>query len=132
MRKSLSHPAKPSQLSEWKKLVDQTLAQIERWATAEKWLTSRLEKTITEEPLGTYSVPELFVRTPQGQLVVEPVALGIVGGEGRIDIMSFPSLNRVLLVRTSGTWKIKTDSYVAWPKSWSKTTFIELANILLS
>lgn len=89
-------------------------------------------KPIAEDHIGQYTAPALFIQTPTGKIHVEPIGCNIVGAEGRVDIESFPSLNRLLLVLVNGEWKIKTDSRVDWPEPWSETAFIRLVDALTS
>jgi hypothetical protein len=77
-------------------------------------------------------VPELSVRLGGGHLIVEPIGRNIIGADGRVDITSFPSLNRMLLVRVDDKWVIKTDARIDWPLPWSKDAFLQLADILIS
>ncbi|NLX14938.1 MAG: hypothetical protein GXY44_14990 [Phycisphaerales bacterium] len=116
----------------WCGLVAELMREIKTWAGEEGWLVQERQKQITEEHLGTYSVPELTIKTPGGYVVAEPVGRNIVGADGRIDIVSFPSLNRILLVRAHDQWHLKTESRVVWPKSWSRDAFVELTNNLAS
>lgn len=114
----------------WCDVVRALMDDIKSWAEDEKWLVHELDKTLTEDYLGTYTVPELTVKPPSGHLTVEPIARNIIGAAGRVDICAFPSMNRMLLVRIDDKWCVKTDARVPWPKSWGKDTFIELATAL--
>ena len=114
----------------WCELVHALMQDIKTWAGEENWLVSEQEKTLSEDYLGTYTVPELTVKRPSGYLTVEPIGRNIIGAQGRVDICAFPSMNRMVLVRLNDQWCVKTDSYVPWPNSWSKDTFVELAAAL--
>jgi len=131
MAAAVAPPAAISAARKWVALVDKLMSNIERWAKEKDWLVARLEaKTLTETVLGTYCVSDLRIRTNSGVLDVEVVARNIVGAEGRVDLVSFPTMDRFLLIRRGGRWGVKTDSGFDWPKQWGKRTFIELAQQL--
>ena len=103
------------------------MASIGQWAAEQGWPVSDQPREISERVLGTYRVTGLRVRTPSGDLLVEPIARHVIGGDGRVDLTAWPSLNRVKLVGHDGGWRVFTDSNLAWPKPWCKDTFLELA-----
>jgi hypothetical protein len=116
----------------WISQVSELAETIKSWGSEKHWLIDEHSKRLTEEHLGSYSVPELFIKTPQGQIVVEPVGRNIIGAEGRVDISAFPSFNRLLLVSLEGHWVVKTDSRITWPSPWSKQTFYEIVDALVA
>src|SRR4051812_17733016 len=99
----------------WLELVEQLLHQIESWAENRRWQVRRDEKRIEESKLGTYRAPVLSILTPVGQIHVEPIARYVARGDGRVDLLAWPSLTRMLLVREGNRWAVKTDSGVNWP-----------------
>ena len=103
------------------------MASIRQWAAEQGWLVADLPCEISERLLGKYVAPGLRIRTPSGDLLVEPVARHVIGADGRVDLTAWPSLNRVRLVGHEQGWKVFTDSNLAWPKPWGKDTFVELA-----
>jgi hypothetical protein len=116
----------------WISQVSDLVETIKSWGDERHWLIDEHTKKLTEEHLGSYSVPELFIKTPQGQIVVEPVGRNIIGAEGRVDISSFPSFNRLLLVSLDGQWVVKTDSRITWPAPWGKQTFYDIVDSLVA
>jgi hypothetical protein len=60
------------------------------------------------------------------------VGLHIVGGDGRVDIEGYPTLNRVKLIGVPGGWTIMTDSNVPLRVPWNAETFHQLARDLVS
>jgi len=116
--------------SKWISQVDDLINDIKSWSETENWLVDKREKTLNEEHLGSYSVPELTIKTPQGNIIVEPVGRNIVGAEGRVDVYTFPSFNRMLLVAYKDRWVVKTDSKISWPNVWGKDTFFEIVKAL--
>jgi len=106
------------------------MANIERWAEAEGWDVARFQRTHHESAIGQYSAPDLRIRTPSGVLNVEVTARYVIGADGRADLCAFPSLHRMLLIRTKGGWQVKTDAGIEWPQEWGRKTFVELARKL--
>lgn len=116
----------------WVKAVEDLINTIKEWSISKGWLVESQQKDISELYLGNYKVPTLFIQSPHGRIHVDPIGCNIIGAEGRVDILSFPSLSRVLLIRMNNKWQVKTDSRIDWPEPWSKETFIGLVNKLTS
>jgi hypothetical protein len=114
----------------WITAIEQLMAAIEKWSIAMGWFVERKEKLIQEKRYGSYAVPALFIRTNQGKIVVDPIALDILDGDGRIDIEAFPSLHRFVLIRKNDNWILLTDAYIPWSRSWSKKAFYEIIEAL--
>ena len=120
--------------TEWIDRVKTLTSQVRAWAEAADWSVHEDVKTITERQLGTYQLPVLRVRTSNGEVHINPIALHIAGkgAVGRIDLESFPSLNRVRLIGDETGWVIMTDSNVPLRKPWDKDTFVELVGDLVT
>jgi len=125
--------------ADWERKRDDWLAKlrdlidsIKSWAEQRRWLVDEHEKTIDEDHIGSYPAPTLFIQAPSGKIVVEPIGCNIIGAEGRVDIESFPSLNRLLLILVNGQWTIETDSRIHWPEPWSENVFVKLVDALTS
>lgn len=114
----------------WVRLINDLCRTIKRWADNQGWSVSEEQKTIEEEHMGRYTVPSLTIQTPSARIYIDPVGRNIIGAEGRVDIFSFPTLNRMLLVRISGKWRLKTESRIDWPKAWGEKAFAELVRNL--
>lgn len=119
-----------AELEIWLSLVDKLLSQIEKWAGQREWQTRREDKSITEGIIGTYSIPVLQIKLPAGVFYVEPMARYVIGAEGRVDLYSWPTLQRLLLIRRDDKWVLKTDSLIDWPQTWTRKTFYEVAENL--
>ena len=112
---------------EWLRDLQSLMGDIRRWCDAHGWAVHVTDKSVTESKLGEYSAPTLQVRAPNGTVVyVEPVARDVAGADGLVDIYAWPSLRRLLLLRQSGGWTIKTDSGVPLPWKWSEPSFVEV------
>ena len=116
----------------WIQLVKDLTKKIKKWAKSEEWVVSDQQKNISELHLGQYKIPTLLIQTPNGTIQIDPIGCNIVGAEGRVDILSFPSLNRIILIRIENKWQVKTDSRIDWPKPWGKKTFIDIVSKLTS
>jgi len=114
----------------WLGLLEKLLNEIQGWTEKQHWPVISQDKQVTEKSLGTYDTRDLVIKAPGGTLLIEPVAHDVPNSDGRVDISSFPSMHRMLLIRNRGNWQLYTDSGVAWPKKWNRETFIEVAKIL--
>jgi len=103
------------------------MEEVQRWARTRNWCVAVKRITLSEDGLGTYDVPLLTVETGDGRLIVEPVARWTSPGEGRIDVYSWPALNRLMLIRKAGGWVLLTEAGVPWPQAWNEATFFDLA-----
>jgi hypothetical protein len=124
-------PAAPtSAQAAWVSVLAKVIDEIESWAKASSWLVSRKDKTISEEHIGTYAAPVLNIKPPGGWVVVEPIGQEVLGCDGRIDIYSFPTLHRVLLVREHGGWVLRTESGLLLHQKWGRKAFVNLVGDL--
>lgn len=117
-------------LAEWKSTVDALIADIEAWSTEQGWPVARQPRTLSERAVGTYEVPDLNVRVPGGTLVIEVKGRDVARADGRVDLLAWPNLHRMLLIRRQDHWVVKTDAGLNWPKPWGRDTFLELAKAL--
>lgn len=115
---------------EWLRRVGDLVTEVEGWASEQGWSVHRLDARIRERLLGEYVVPSLQMRMPGGELFLKPVALHVVGADGRVDLEAWPTLNRVKLVGREGGWQVITDSNVPLREQWGRDTFVRLAHDL--
>jgi hypothetical protein len=130
MTMHLSDEAREARLQDWLQSVERLVVQIEGWCDELQWSVRRRDKEVRERLLGSYTVPELAVRTPAGEVYVKPIALHVVGADGRVDLEAWPSLNRVKLLRAEGGWRVVTDSNVPLHRPWDRDTFAMLVRDL--
>ena len=114
----------------WVATVERLVRQVESWATKRSWPVHRDVKEIRESRIGTYQVPTLSILSPSGTIQVDPVARYVGRTDGRVDLLAWPSMNRILLILQDDIWKIKTDSGVSWPQKWGPKAFAYLAHSL--
>ena len=114
----------------WRALVEELADQVESWAKERHWSVHRDTKKIRETKLGTYRVPYLSILAPEGQVQFDPVARYIVGADGRVDLMAWPSGNLMMLIRIGDSWKVETDYGKAFRGKWSQKTFERIVETL--
>jgi hypothetical protein len=113
----------------WIDAVRALTRDITRWSEEQGWEVSRESKHLKERGLNEYRLPKLSVRAGDRELWVEPIAREIGGGsKGRVDLSAYPTLYRVMLLRSASTgdWRIRTDSGIFLDKPWNKETFAKL------
>lgn len=120
-------------------LADDVEAWAEQEAAVRGWRVERQQTDLSEEITGgTYRVPVVTIHAPQGRLILEPVARGVLGAQGRVDLYAWPSLFRVMLLHKplgegqGLVWVVRTESGLDWPQSWGQETFLALAEGLLN
>ena len=117
---------------DWIQRVTRLVDQIVSWSQPEGWQVQRDVKNMHEALLGDYQLPTLIIRMRRGELMINPIGLQIVGGDGRVDIEATPTLSRVKLIGANGNWIVMTDSNVPLRITWDAPHFVELANDLLA
>jgi hypothetical protein len=118
------------ELADWIAEVEQLAQEVRAWCDARGWAVSPSERRIEESAYGTYAVPELMIRSPSGPVYLEPVARDVAGARGRVDLLAWPSLTRMMLVRKANRWVLQTDSGVDWPEPWSQQTFERVVGLI--
>lgn len=119
---------------EWVRAVTELEAQITQWAREEGWQAHLEKRTLNEEDIGSYTVPDIALETPEGRLLLEVKGRGPAAAAGRVQLMAWPSLFRVHLLRKprSEEWVIRTDSGIPLRQPWNRETFVQLAKDLLA
>jgi hypothetical protein len=117
----------------WDVIASNLLEDIRKWSIENGWEVSDRNSfegmhTLDEEGFKA----DLWVHTPAGTVCLDVLRGGVAGAEGRIDLMDYPTLRRVMLVSKGAGMRIRTDSGIDWPNSWSKETYYDLVNRLIS
>ena len=121
-------------MQEWEEAVASLLAQVEEWITKiPKWDFTRFPAEEREEEMGIYSVPVIEIKTPQGELTLEPLPRRTPRDEIRVYFQAWSTLNRVRLVYQpkQDSWEIMTSSNVPLRQAWTRDNFVRLAKDLL-
>ena len=122
---------------EWLTAIEKLNMDVSEWiAELPGWsVTHEPDKEIQEERLGAYTVPVLRILSdsPDGELVLEPMARMTRGGRGRVDFYAWPTLYRVRLINDAPAsgWEVLTDSGITLHQEWNKDNFLRLAKDLL-
>lgn len=124
-------------VTEWQSAVSAVLQQVREWIAEDrpKWRIETSSADVTEESSGRYTIPVLEIIAANGRLILEPIGLDVFGARGRIDFYAWPSLYRVMLLRSSAPskdWVIRTESGINWPNPWGKDSFLAIAEQFLS
>ncbi len=118
----------------WMHTVTELEHQIKTWVSQEPdWTTSQGEDhQIEEDPLGVYTVTSLDIYTPDGRLVLEPIARNFPG-RGIVELYAWPTLFRVRLLRDEhdADWQVRVDSGFVLHQEWNRDNFIRLVKDLL-
>lgn len=133
-------PATPelqARRDDWERRVAALVKQIAEWSQEAGWPVEIGRQTIDERLLGQYEAPMARVSLPRGDLperavLVVPVALHVIGGDGRVDLEGYPTLSRVRLIAADDDWLIMTDSNVPLRQPWNRDTFRQLAKDLVA
>jgi hypothetical protein len=125
-------PAKPAENGQqerdaWVAEVRQLADQAEAWAKRQDWGVRRDSKTITEEPLGSYEVPQLLIQSLKGRVVLDPVTRYVGGGHGLVDFLAWPSFDYVPIVKTDEGWRFKSPEPNGPDAPWTEETFLDVA-----
>jgi hypothetical protein len=117
---------------EWLQAVDRIVQPVRQWAEKQGWKVTEDQREVREERVGTYQVSVLEIDTPQGRVILEPIARDVLGAEGRVDLYAWPTLYRVMLLRRGDmSWVVRTESGINWPQPWEEATFVALVEGLL-
>jgi hypothetical protein len=127
------HPATSpdAELQAWLQEVETVFRQAEEWSKKRDWATRRDTKTITEPPFGTYQAPVLLIHTPQGRLLLDPIAHVVGGAEGRIDFCVYPSFDGIMLIKTDQGWQFESLRRQDWNRPWSESALEQVGRQML-
>lgn len=124
-----------SLLDEWLHTVEDLQNKIKTWVYMESDWSTEWEgsREIQEEPLGMYTVSVLTIHTPNGRLILEPIARNYPG-RGIVELFAWPTLFRVRLLRgeEDADWQVRVDSGFILHEEWNRENFVRLASDLLS
>lgn len=115
---------------EWVAAVEQLVRDAEAWSQAQGWACRREQKTVTEDRLGEYSAPRLLIHSPDGRLLLDPIARHVPGALGVVEFCALPSYDSVRIARTEAGWGLYPDGASDRPRPWSETAFLESARRL--
>ena len=82
------------------------MERVQQWCKDQGWEVFAFNKEVHEQDLGSYSVPYLQIHVGPTRLHIDPVARQIINANGRVDVMSMPSLDRFTLIRHGDQWRV--------------------------
>jgi hypothetical protein len=115
---------------DWIAAVDQFMSEAEGWAEKQGWAAMKQPKTIVEEHLGSYTVPELVIHPSFGVLTLSPAARFVAGAEGAIDFFVPACKDWVMIARSDDGWHLHSVDSEVPRRAWSEETFVESARRL--
>jgi hypothetical protein len=119
------------QRDDWIEAVEKLCADVQSWSLARGWVVRREQKTLREDRLGAYVVPVLTIQSPQGRLLLNPIARYVVGANGRVDLDAFPSFEAVPIIRTETGWRVASQNEMNLDREWNEASFAEVSTTLM-
>lgn len=110
--------------------MEKLVEDAENLSQKQSWAVRRDMKSVTENRLGTYTVPRLLIHTMDGRLLLDPIAGTVPGARGVVDFYAIPSYDSIFIPRTESGWHFVSDTF-ANLEPWSEQSFIETANKLI-
>lgn len=119
---------------QWLQSLKELVGEVSGWAMQQTgWhIDSEAAQSVSEEALGTYDVPVLTIHTPEGRLILEPIARNFPGSR-IVELYAWPSLFRVRLLQDQpgAEWEARIDSWYVVPQQWNRESFVQIAHSLL-
>ena len=119
----------------WLRTVNALADQLAEWVRQEpEWSFEETgTQDVEEPPLGRYAVSLWSIRTPDGEVRLEPIARNYPG-RGIVELFAWPTLYRVRLTEDAswGGWRIRTDSGISLRQEWNRENFFILVRDLVS
>ncbi len=115
---------------EWVNAVEELVEDASNWSKKQSWAVRRDSKSVTEDRLGTYTVPRLLIHTMDGRLLLDPIAGTVPGARGVVDFYALPSYDSIFIPRTETGWHFVSDTF-SHLEPWSEQSFLETANKLI-
>ncbi len=83
------------------------------------------QKEVLESLLGRYKAPRLRIRTQDGEVVLDPVALFGSGRKGVVDLVVMPTYETAyLLAFKNGQWQIVSPRGTAHSRPLTRATLV--------
>ncbi len=94
-------------LPEWLEAQEDMLQRATTAARSKGWYVEKDEKEIRESLLGKYMAPRLRIRTPNNEVVLDPIACFGSGRKGVVDLVVMPTYETAYFVTLkNGAWQI--------------------------
>ena len=76
--------------TEWVDRLGELVSLTQGYVEASGWRTRRVTKPVTEPGLGRYEVPLLIMERSEVEVILSPIARGVPGTEGLVDLCLMP------------------------------------------
>ena len=116
---------------EWSNQVHDLVQEVRSWSEEQGWRVTEAQVELNEAGLGTYTLPMLTIDLPEGTAILKPVAQRVLNGQGRVDLYSYPTMDKVMLFCKGGTWVVRPELGPSWPLAWGKVCFLDLMQRLV-
>lgn len=116
----------------WIAELEHLIDQAELWSKELGWVTKRDSKQVTEDSIGTYETPVLWIQTPYGRLLLDPIARYVMAADGRVDLCALPSYEPATIVRIDGKWSFWSSNRGRIERAWTKESMNRVVEQLLS
>jgi hypothetical protein len=112
-------------LPEWIEAQNEMMQEARTAAAGEGWFAQMDEKEVSESLLGSYRAPRLRIRTPDREVVLDPVARFGSGRQGVVDLVVMPTYETAYLVAfKDGQWQILSVRGTARSKPFTHETLV--------
>ena len=116
-------------LVEWLAAQEHMMDEATQAAQSRNWHVDRDDKGIQESLLGTYRSPRLRIRTPDSEVVLDPIALFGSGGKGIVDLVVLPRYETACMITLrNGQWQIVSPYGSLNQRPFNKSNFIDLVS----
>jgi hypothetical protein len=94
-------------LQDWLDAQKRMFEEVTSAAQSNGWYVEQDDKEVLESLLGTYRAPRLRIRTPDKEVVLDPIALFGSGRRGVVDLVVMPTYETAYLITfKNGHWQI--------------------------
>jgi hypothetical protein len=112
-------------LPEWLEAQEEMVEQATAAAEAKGWYVEKDQKELLESLLGKYKAPRLRIRTPDREVVLDPICRFGSGRRGIVDLVVMPSYETMyLLTFKDGRWEIVTPRGTLHRRPFNQTTLV--------
>lgn len=110
---------------EWRHAQDSMLSEAKAAAASKHWYVEQDEKDVSENLLGDYKAPRLRVRTPDKEVVLDPIAYFGSGRQGVVDLVVLPTYETEYLITfKNACWQIVSRRGTFNSRPFTQRTFV--------
>jgi hypothetical protein len=122
--------AMSKQRSQFQKRVKALVKQVKGWVEPREWVTKPYSKKMRDVDHQVFEIPALFLQKGPIRVLLDPVAYGVPGAEGVVDLYLMPTYDDMAsLYFEKGEWVIH---YAFPPDPFETHSVIETKTLALS